>query len=275
MKPIIIARNITKYYPLRHARKFRRGETIFSYFKKDKSFQKNENTFKALDNVSFEIYPGETVGLIGRNGSGKSTLLRILTGIMKPTSGFATVEGNFGELFSLNSGFDNSLTGRQNMYLYAALKGIPKAEIEGKIPEIIRFSELRQFIDQPVKTYSSGMRGRLGFSLVTAILPKVMFIDEALGAGDASFRKKCDRRFIEFQQDPTNTLVLVSHSMSEIKKLCRRAIWLDQGVIRTDGESEAVVDTYLDYLADNEEGKDLQKQERKQFKHNISNSQDY
>lgn len=245
-EPIIVADRITKLYPYRQKRKIRRGETIFSYFRKELEFGKQRNMFKALDNVSFSVYPGETVAIIGRNGSGKSTLLRVLTGLTKPTAGYAWVNASFGELFSLNSGFDKNLTGRQNIYLYAALKGTSRREIEKQVDAIIEFSELGEFIDQPIKTYSSGMRSRLGFSLTTAILPKVMFIDEALGTGDARFREKCDERIKSMTRDESRTFVIVSHSMNNMRELCSRAIWLDKGVIQLDGEVNAVVDAYLD-----------------------------
>ena len=244
--PIIVAKNITKLYPFRHKRKMRRAESLISYLRKEREFGKKRNMFKALDNVNFEVYPGECVAIIGQNGSGKSTLLRVLTGITQPSSGYAFVNGSFGELFSLNSGFDKDLSGRQNIYLYSALKGISRNEIETHIEDIIAFSELGDFIDQPIKTYSSGMRSRLGFSLMTAILPKVMFIDEALGTGDVRFQAKCNQRIEAMTRDKSRTFVIVSHSMNNLRELCSRAIWLDKGVLKLDGAVDEVIDAYLE-----------------------------
>ena len=252
-EPVIIAKNITKLFPLKEKRKKRRRESTLSYIRKELSFNRNRNMFKALDNVSFEVFRGEAVGIIGSNGAGKSTLLRVLTGITQPTSGTVYIDGSHGELFSLNATLNKDLTGRRNIYLYAAFKGIPKAVIEEKIDDIIKFSELKRFIDEPVKTYSSGMRGRLGFSMVTAGLPEIMFIDEALGAGDARFKNKCNIRLKEMLSTDNRTIVIVSHSMGAIRRLCSRLIWLEKGVIRMDGGVDEVAKAYEEYMAEKPE----------------------
>jgi len=273
-EPVIIAEHITKLFPLRSQRKRKKRESIFSYLRKEMSFSKKEDLFKALDDVSFMVYPGEAVGIVGSNGSGKSTLLRVLTGITQPSSGNVVIKGSYGELFSLNGPLNKDLTGRQNIYLYAALKGISKREIEEIMNEIINFSEIGRFIEEPVKTYSSGMRSRLGFSLIVHTMPKIMFIDEALSAGDASFSRKCDQKFAEYLQDHTKTMLIVSHSSNALKRICSRIIWLERGVIKMEGEVDEVLTAYAEYMSDfslrkadrkvrRQEEKERRKRERK------------
>ena len=245
---VIIANQISKYYPLLGQNKRRRGETPLSYFKKEMINSKKENLFLALNNVTFQIFPGELVGIVGSNGSGKSTLLRILTGLTQPSSGSAYVKGTFGELFSLNSGFNMKLTGRQNISLYAALKGISKDVVKERINQIIEFSELEKFIDQPVKTYSSGMRGRLGFSVVSHFFLDIMFIDEALATGDAHFNKKCKDFLEKAISKNGQTAVIVSHNLKTISNFCSRTIWLDKGGIRLDGETSKVLQAYSESI---------------------------
>ncbi|MDH5647326.1 MAG: ATP-binding cassette domain-containing protein, partial [Candidatus Heimdallarchaeota archaeon] len=223
--PIIIADKIVKYYPLNPQLVKVRSESLRSYFSKIIS-PKSEDAFLALNGVNLKIYKGEIVGIIGNNGAGKSTLLRILTGISEPTSGQVEVRGDFGELFSLNAGFNMELSGRKNIFLYAAMKNIPKNIIENKITEIIKFSELGNFIDEPVKHYSSGMRGRLGFSLVFHTFPDIVFIDEALATGDIKFKNKCVEKILALIKED-KTFVIISHSIDLLKKICTRLIWME------------------------------------------------
>lgn len=249
---LIIVKNITKYYPLMGKTQLLNGGSRFTLLKNLLARQQVKE-YKALDDICFEVYPGEAMGLIGSNGSGKTTLLRIITGIVQPTSGYAIVRGAFGELFSLNSGFNMRLTGRQNIYLYAAIKGIPSREIEARIDEIIEFSELEEFIDQSMKTYSSGMRGRLGFSLVIHNLPNVVLIDEALATGDRRFQAKCREKFKDWMNGGDRTIVLVSHSERAIRDICNRAIWLEKGQIRVAGGVDEVLGAYHKF-ADHQRG---------------------
>ena len=245
--PLIIVDNVTKYYPLRGKDSKKRNggkltkltDVIFS--------NKNRKEVKVLDNVSFKVYPGESIGLVGSNGSGKSTLVRIITGITNPTSGNAIVKGEFGELFSLNTGFNMQLTGRQNIYLYAAMKGISKKQIEERMDEIIEFSEIGQYIDEAVKTYSSGMRGRLGFSMAIHNIPDVVFIDEALSTGDQRFQNKCENKFEEWLSSGNRTLILVSHLESAVRHICNRAIWLEKGIIKMIGSVDEIYNAYNDF----------------------------
>jgi len=246
-KPVIVVENVTKFFPLRGKNKRKRNESVFSFFYKDLIEKRKDRQIKVLDNVNFEVFPGEIVGLIGSNGAGKSTLLRIITGITQATSGTIRIDGSFGELFSLNSGFNMELSGRQNIFLYAAIKGIVKEQIESLEESIIEFCELGEFIDQPVKTYSSGMRSRLGFSLIFNTLPEITIIDEALSAGDASFRKKTDKKFFDMFENESSTAIMVSHNLGFIRKFCTRVIWLEKGVIQMDGDPDEVIKFYLDY----------------------------
>ncbi len=243
-QPVVIANHVTKVYPRKPQLMKLREDKFLSYLSK-KIFGGGSisREFIALDDINLNIYPGESVGIVGPNGAGKSTLLRVLVGITAPTSGTVTIRGEYGELFALNSGFNRDLSGRKNIYLLAAIKGISEYEIEDRIDSIIEFSELREFIDQPVKVYSSGMRGRLGFSILIHLLPDIIFIDEALATGDRNFRLKCQKRLDELVVE-NKTLVLVSHVSEIIKKMCARAIWLDQGKLIMDGEANLVIEAY-------------------------------
>ena len=197
----------------------------------------------ALKDISFTIKKGESVGVIGQNGSGKSTLLRVLSGITQATEGCVQVHGSHAALFAVNAGFKMDLTGRKNIYLNAAISGILPRDIDKKIDDIIEFSELGDFIEQPVKRYSSGMRARLGFSIVIHTLPDIVFIDEALAAGDIRFREKCAERFQGLRETGI-TLLFASHSIPQVRQLCERVIWLDKGLMVMDGPTGEVVRAY-------------------------------
>jgi len=241
-KPVVVAENITKYYPLNPQLVKIRGESLFTYLKK-LIIPGNAKQFLALNNVSFIVNRGETVGIVGANGAGKSTLLRILTGISRPTEGTVKVDGKYSELFALNAGFNMELSGRKNIYLYAAMKNIPLSEIEEKMEYIIQFSGIREFIDEPVKRYSNGMRGRLGFSILFNTLPEIIFIDEALSVGDARFQEKCMESLLRFKEEK-RTLIIVSHSQGMMRRLCTRLLWLDKGELIMDGQVEDVLKEY-------------------------------
>lgn len=241
-KPIIEVKEVSKYYPLNPQLIKVQSDSITSYIRKFITPKKDQG-FMALDNISFNVFPGEIVGIVGSNGAGKSTLLRILSGIIRPTSGTANVKGLFGELFALNLGFNLQLSGRKNIYLYAAMKNIRKAIIEALIENIIEFSELEEFIDIPVKHYSSGMRGRLGFSLIIKTLPDIIFIDEALSTGDRQFRLKCQYE-LEQLKEQNRTMIIVSHSDVIIRNLCSRVLWLDQGKLIMDGDVDQGLSAY-------------------------------
>ena len=199
--------------------------------------------FWALKGINLEVHKGETLGIIGYNGAGKSTLLKVIAGVLKPTEGDVKVNGMIAPLIELGAGFDMELTGRENIYLNASILGLSRKEINGKFNRIVEFSELNEFIHSPLKSYSSGMVSRLGFSIATEVDPDILIIDEILAVGDERFRKKCDERIKGFKKKGT-TILFVSHSMREIKRLCDKVLWLDHGRPRMHGDPESVTEEY-------------------------------
>ncbi len=200
--------------------------------------------FKALDNVSFRISKGEVVGLVGLNGSGKSTMLKIIAGVMKPTSGSVSVTGSVAPLIEVGAGFNGDLSGRENIFLNGYLLGFSKEYINEHLEEIIDFSELGEFIDVPLKNYSSGMKARLGFSIATTVKPQILIVDEVLAVGDYKFQEKCQQRISDMMTNNT-TVLFVSHSINQVRKLCSRCIWLEKGRLLMDGPSGEVCDAYM------------------------------
>ena len=199
----------------------------------------------ALRNVSFEIYPGDSLGVIGRNGSGKSTLLRLLAGVMIPDEGRIIKRDDLRvSLLSLQLGFVNYLSGRENVILSGTILGMPKREIAAKMDDIIAFSELGEFINQPIATYSAGMRARLGFAVSFQLHPDVLLVDEVLGVGDGEFRIKAVREMKDRIKMEDSTVLFVSHSMGEVRELCNRAIWIDKGHLMQSGDTSAVLHAY-------------------------------
>lgn len=203
--------------------------------------------FKALENVSFEVRKGETVGIIGCNGSGKSTLLQLICGTLTPSSGDIEVNGRVAALLELGAGFNPEFTGRENVFMNATLLGLSKKEIDERFEEILEFADIGDFIDQPVKTYSSGMYVRLAFAIQANVEPEVLIVDEALAVGDAQFVHRCMLRFNELQKSGT-TILFVSHDANSVRNLCSRAIWLADGVVKEQGASSKVVDAYLAHI---------------------------
>jgi lipopolysaccharide transport system ATP-binding protein len=201
------------------------------------------DTFAALSDISFTIFSGESVAIIGRNGAGKTTLLRLLCGITQPSAGTITVHQRFGSLIGVGAGFIDELTGRQNIYLNAAIQGAHRSQINAEINSMIAFSELEDAIDLPIKLYSSGMYARLGFSIAIHLVPQILFLDEVLAVGDAAFQEKCYNRLVALKAD-NRTLVLVSHDHAAVRRLCERCIWLDAGRLRMDGPTETVLTAY-------------------------------
>lgn len=205
----------------------------------------------ALKDVSLKIREGEVLGIIGRNGAGKSTLLKVLSKITEPSAGFADVYGRIGSLLEVGTGFHSELTGRENVYLSGAILGMRKAEINRKYDEIVAFSGIEQYIDTPVKRYSSGMAVRLAFAVAAHLDPEILLIDEVLAVGDVSFQQKCLGKMSEVA-DGGRTILFISHNMGAIKGLCSRAVWIDKGVIKADGDVDDVVQEYL--VASSEQG---------------------
>lgn len=206
----------------------------------------------ALRDVSLEVGSGEVLGVVGRNGAGKSTLLKVISRVLHPNHGHLVIRGNVAPLLELGAGFHFDLTGRENVYLNAALLGQPIREVEEHFEEVVDFSELREFIDFPVRNYSSGMLTRLGFSVATMIRPDILLIDEVLAVGDARFQEKCLQRINEFRSFGT-TIILVSHQTSEVERHCDRALWIDHGKVAAFGDTQDVVAHYRRALDETDE----------------------
>jgi ABC-2 type transport system ATP-binding protein/lipopolysaccharide transport system ATP-binding protein len=200
-------------------------------------------TFWALKDVTLDIQRGEVFGFVGVNGAGKSTLLKVVARVLHPTEGRVIVRGRVAPLLELGAGFHPELTCRENIFLNGAFLGFSHIEMLAKFDEIVEFSELGQFIDAPVRTYSSGMYGRLGFAVATASEPEVLIVDEILGVGDETFQKKCALRMAGFRQNGA-AILLVSHNMATITSLCQRAAWLDHGILKTVGKPDMVIEAY-------------------------------
>ncbi|GAB4498178.1 MAG: hypothetical protein OHK0052_11090 [Anaerolineales bacterium] len=201
-------------------------------------------TFNALNSVSFDVRRGEIFGLIGHNGAGKSTLLKVVARVLIPTQGRVLVRGRVAPLLELGAGFHPELSGRENVYLNGALLGYKRAEMQAKFERIVEFSELGEFIDAPMRTYSSGMWARLGFAVATDAEPDILIVDEILGVGDEAFQRKSAARIRSFQENGASIL-LVSHNMTVVREMCHRAVWLDHGNLRAIGAAEDVVAQYL------------------------------
>ena len=201
--------------------------------------------FYALNGISFEVAKGETVGIIGTNGSGKSTLLKILTGVLKPTTGVAHVEGRVSALLELGAGFNQEYTGIENIYLNGRMMGYTRKEMEKRVSSIIEFAEIGDFIHQPVKTYSSGMFARLAFAVAINVEPDILIVDEALSVGDIFFQNKCFRKFKELK-DKGLTILFVSHDISSVRQMCSRVLWIDKGIQKIFAQSDLVCDMYMD-----------------------------
>jgi ABC-2 type transport system ATP-binding protein len=203
--------------------------------------------FWALRQVTFQVPPGEMLGIIGRNGAGKTTLLKLIARVMKPQSGQVRVSGKVAPMIELGGGFDMELTGRENVYLFGSILGISRRAMEEKFDAIVDFAELHEFMEAPLRAYSSGMVTRLGFAVVTAVDPEIMILDEVLAVGDTAFQEKCHAHIAKFRQ-AGGTILFVSHSLDQIVEFCDQALWLDKGEIRSRGATAAVVQDYRNFL---------------------------
>jgi ABC-2 type transport system ATP-binding protein len=203
--------------------------------------------FWALKDVSFKIEKGDRVGVMGFNGAGKSTLLKTIAGVLKPTMGSVKVTGTIAPMLELGAGFDPNYTGAENIYLYGATMGFSRKFIDEKYDEIVEFSELKEFINAPLKSYSSGMKSRLGFAIATAVKPDVLILDEVLSVGDAAFKEKSEQRILDMMEDGV-TVLYVSHSTDRIRKLCNKAIILTKGQIVANGEAGEICDMYTEMV---------------------------
>lgn len=213
------------------------------YFIKLVTHKLHYDEYWALQDISFEVMPGDRLGIMGFNGAGKSTLLKTVAGVLKPTKGTVKVNGVIAPLIELGAGFDMNYSGRENIFLYGATMGYSRKFIESKYDEIVEFSELGEFIDVPVKNYSSGMRARLGFAIATAVEPEVLILDEVLSVGDARFRKKSENR-VKSMFDKGVTVLFVSHNTSQVRNLCNKAILIQKGKIIASGSADEVCDIY-------------------------------
>ena len=252
MKPIIKVENLSKQYRLGGERKpySTLRESIVETARKPLAAIKRErnsekNSFWALQDINFEVMPGEVVGIIGRNGAGKSTLLKILSRITEPTKGKIELFGRIGSLLEVGTGFHPELTGRENIFLNGAILGMRQAEIARKFDEIVDFAEVEQFLDTPVKHYSSGMYTRLAFAVAANLEPEVLIVDEVLAVGDAEFQKKCLGKMRSVSDREGRTVLFVSHNMAAVKSICRRGIMLKGGAQEFDGDAVSAVDFYM------------------------------
>ena len=238
---VIDVKNVTKTFKVY----LDKGRTLkeFAIFSRRRKFENRV----VLDDISFQIKKGETVALIGHNGCGKSTTLKLLTKIMYPDSGSITMQGRISSLIELGAGFHPDMSGRENIYINASIFGLSKAEIDEKIESIIEFSELQKFIDNPVRTYSSGMYMRLAFAVAINVNADILLIDEILAVGDANFQAKCFTKMQELKAQGV-TIVIVTHDTGTVKTFCDRVIWIQSGKIREDGKAFDVVDSYLRYM---------------------------
>lgn len=199
--------------------------------------------FWALKDVSFRVNRGDALGLIGLNGSGKSTMLKVIAGVLKPTKGTVTVNGSVAPLIELGAGFDADLTARENVFLNGAILGHPRSEMVNYYEDIVEFSELREFMDVPVKNFSSGMVARLAFAIATIGIPDILIVDEALSVGDFRFQEKCEQR-IQRMIDQGTTILFVSHSIAQVEKLCNKIVWLDHGNVKRSGDVKEICEEY-------------------------------
>lgn len=219
-------------------------DNLKEYFVRKLKCQKNDvDEFWALRNISFSIKKGDSFALIGTNGSGKSTMLKVISGILKPTLGNVYIQGTIAPLIELGAGFDLELTGKENIFLNGAILGYNRKMMLEKYDEIVDFSELNDFINVPVKNYSSGMIARLGFSIATIVKPDILIVDEILGVGDYAFQKKCNLRMEHLMSGGT-TVILVSHSADDVKRICRKAAWIDKGIMKYVGDTDKTLYLY-------------------------------
>ena len=200
--------------------------------------------FVALNNVSLNIEKGDVFGIVGLNGSGKSTLLKIISGILTPTKGTVVTRGVIAPLIELGAGFDFELTARENIYLNGSVLGFSKAYMDEHFDEIVEFSEMQEFLDAPMKNYSSGMVARIGFAIATMTVPDILIVDEILAVGDFKFQEKCERRINEMLTNDKTTVIVVSHSLEQIERLCKHCAWLERGNLKMVGDTEAVCNAY-------------------------------
>lgn len=262
----IKVQNLTKTYKLYDKPIDRLKESLHPLKKK------YHKEFYSLNNVSFEIKKGETVGIIGKNGSGKSTLLKIITGVLTPTAGRVSIHGKISAILELGAGFNPEMTGLENIYLNTSINGMNKAQTDKKIDEIVAFAELGEFIHQPIKTYSSGMKARLAFAVSINVEPDILIVDEALSVGDSAFQRKCFAKMEEIRSKGA-TILFVSHSEGSVVALCNRAIWISNGNQIIDGTPKLVTGLYMKHINENKIDKSKIEKEYEALANNKDNTQ--
>lgn len=241
---MITVNNVSMKFNLGIEKGFSIKQAFINFFDFSKKRKKKEY-FYALRDVSFHINKGEVIGLVGSNGAGKSTLLKVVSGVMKPTKGKVTVNGVISPMIELGAGFDAELTARENIFLNGAVMGYSKKFLEEKFDDIVNFSELKDFLDVPVKNFSSGMTAKLAFSIATIVNPEILIVDEILSVGDIKFQEKSKNKMLEMIKGGT-TVLYVSHSLESIKELCDKVIWLDHGEIVEMGNTKEICDKYYE-----------------------------
>lgn len=253
MENIIEIKDLCKVYKLYNKPGDRIKESLFP-----KAFKGKSTDFYALNGVSFGIKRGETVGIIGKNGSGKSTLLKILTGVISESSGEKRITGNISALLELGAGFNPEYTGIENIYLNGTIMGISKEEMKEKIDDIIAFAEIGEFINHPVKSYSSGMFVRLAFAVAINVDPDILIVDEALAVGDYRFQAKCYNKFEELKEKG-KTILFVTHDVDAVRRFCSRALWIDSGKLIMDGNVNEVTSKYMEFIVGSDPNVNLEK----------------
>ena len=238
---MIRIKNVSMKFNMDIEKDFSMKKAFINFFTKKK--KKKTEYFWALKNVTFSVNKGDVVGLIGSNGAGKSTLLKVVSGVMKPTSGKVEVDGVISPMIELGAGFDQNLTARENIYLNGAILGYSKKFLDSKFDEIVEFSELKDFLDVPVKNFSSGMTAKLAFSIATIVDPEILIVDEILSVGDLRFQEKSKNKMMEMIKGGT-TVLYVSHSLESIKDLCNKVVWLDHGQVVKMGDTKEICDEY-------------------------------
>lgn len=240
-EPVIEVQNVSMKFNLSKEKVDSLKEYAIKFLKRELKY----NEFWALQDVSFTLEKGDRLGILGLNGAGKSTLLKVIAGVFKPSAGSVTKKGVLAPLIELGAGFDPQYTGRENIYLYGAVLGYSRKFIDAKLQEIIDFSELEEFIDVPLKNYSSGMRARLGFAIATIVEPDILILDEILSVGDAKFRKKSEAKLMSLLERGV-TVLFVSHNLEQVRRICNKALILEKGHVVQYGEAEEVIRIYED-----------------------------
>ena len=239
-QPVIDIQNVSMMFNIASEQLGSLKEYFISIMKRKLFFKE----FMALEDITFSVMPGEQYGIVGTNGSGKSTLLKIIAGVMEPTRGSVSIDGTIAPLIELGAGFDMELTARENIFLNGALLGYSRKFMNERFDEIVEFAEVRDFLDMPMKNYSSGMIARVAFSVATAIIPDILVVDEALSVGDFLFQQKCEERIHELVDTYGTTLLFVSHSIDQVERVCKKAVWIEKGHMRMIGDVNDVCEEY-------------------------------